>query len=112
MRLAGVEREWQVRDHAGLVDFRTVIDDLPLDGRRLDPDDPHAHRCRWGGVITADGNEAEAATPPQPVRPGVTWELEELAGTGLQELRTACPDFAFEGYSTHLNVEVTDRAVT
>ena len=68
LMFAGVEREWRVvRRNGAAVDFRELVDRLPLDGRRLDPDDPHAHRCRWGGVVTADGREAEVATPPVPV---------------------------------------------
>lgn len=112
MRLAGIEREWRVLDGTAVVDFRTVVDELPLDGRRLDPDDPHAHRCSWGGVVTADGKEAEVATPPRAAGPGVTWQLERLAATGLQQLRAACPgEWQLEGYSSHLNIGVDDRRV-
>ena len=55
----GVEQEFAVRDAAGrAVDVREYIDAWPL-GRRLDPGDPHAARGGWGGVVTADGPEAE-----------------------------------------------------
>jgi len=112
--LAGVEREWRVlRRHGSAYDFRTLIDDLPLDGRRLDPDDPHAHRCRWGGVVTADGLEAEVATPPQPVAPGAAGDLEALARLGHRRLRGAVPKtLRLQGFSTHINVSVPDRIVT
>jgi len=111
--LAGVEREWRVLGRAGRQrDFRTLVDALPLDGRRLDPDDPHAHRCRWGGVVTADGREAEVATPPVPVGPGAGADLEALARLGYRRLRAALPSAVrLEGYSTHLNVTVPDRSV-
>jgi hypothetical protein len=113
MRLAGVEREWRVLAGDDVIDFRTVIDDLDLDGRRLDPDDPHAHRCGWGGVVTADGQEAEVATPPLEVRAGVTWQLEALAAAGRSVVRGACRDsWTLDGYSTHLNVGTDDRSVT
>lgn len=112
--LAGVEREWRVLWRDGAVrDFRDLVDDLALDGRRLDPDDPHAHRCRWGGVVTADGREAEVATPPLPVATGVAADLEALARLGHRRLRAALPAaHRLDGYSTHLNVSVPDRVVS
>ena len=110
--VAGIEREWSVKDGPETLDFRTVIDALPLDGRRLDPDDPHAHRCAWGGVVTADGLEAEVATPPMGIEAGVTARLEALSRKGFQHLRAASPTgWTFTGYSTHLNVEVPDKHV-
>jgi hypothetical protein len=110
---AGVEREWRVvRRDGAAVDFRELVDRLPLDGRRLDPDDPHAHRCRWGGVVTADGPEAEVATPPVPVGAGVAADVEALARLGHLRLRAALPGgLRLRGYSTHINVTVPDRAV-
>jgi hypothetical protein len=109
--LAGVEREWRVLRRSGAVqDFRSIVDALPLDGRRLDPDDPHAHRCRWGGVVTADGAEAEVATPPVPVGPGAAADLDALARLGFVRLRAALPKaLRLNGYSTHINVTVPDR---
>jgi hypothetical protein len=111
--VAGVEREWRVLRRDGAPrDFALMIDALPLDGRRLDPDDPHAHRCRWGGVVTADGREAEAATPPVPVGPGAPADIEALSRLGLRQLRAALPQgLRLEGYSTHINVSVADRVV-
>jgi hypothetical protein len=47
------------------------------------------------------------------VLPGVTWELDQLSRAGLHQLRLACPDsWTLDGYSTHLNVSVSDRVVT
>jgi hypothetical protein len=111
--LAGVEREWRVVARGGRQrDFAALIDALPLDGRRLDPDDLHAHRCRWGGVITADGREAEVATPPVAVKTGAAADLEELARLGYQRLRAAVPrGLRLEGYSTHINMSAPDRTV-
>ncbi|HVF33154.1 MAG TPA: hypothetical protein VM933_08965 [Acidimicrobiales bacterium] len=108
--LAGVEHEFTVSDEAGPTDFRALIPNLDL-GRRLDPGDPLAVRGRWGGVITADGREAEIATPPVVVRPGFTDELAAWAATGTRRLRAAVPDLHLAGYSTHLSVEVDDRQV-
>ena len=112
-RLSGVEHEFRVLDPDGRapVDFRRLIGGLDLDGRRLDPGDPLAVRGRWGGVITADGPEAEIATPPVAVRPGFTGELVGWTATGAARLAGAVPDLRLEGYSTHVSVEVDDRHV-
>jgi hypothetical protein len=68
--LLGVEHEFTVHDVAGArLDFRSLIHRLPIAGARLDPGDPNAYRCSWGGVFTADGHEAELATPPIRQRP-------------------------------------------
>jgi hypothetical protein len=62
--LLGLELEFSVRSaRGGRVDFGSLIHRLALDGTALDPGDPNAYRCSWGGVITGDGAEAEIATP-------------------------------------------------
>jgi hypothetical protein len=110
--VAGIEREWTVRDSRDVLDYRTVIEGLQLGGQRLDPDDPHAHRCSWGGVVTADGKEAEVATPPLAIQPGVTAGLEALSRNGFHHLTAASPTtWTFTGYSTHLNVQIPDKQV-
>ena len=63
--LLGLELEFSVRSRAGgPVHFGSLIHRLAMDGSALDPGDPNAYRCSWGGVITSDGAEAEIATPP------------------------------------------------
>jgi hypothetical protein len=114
MGVVGIEHEYRVLDAGGAVlDVRTFIDRLPLDGRRLDPGDLHAVRCRWGGVITADGREAEIASPPVRLAPGATVELRRSLADGeavlLAGIRSEVGGAALEGYSTHLSVEVADR---
>lgn len=62
--MVGLEHEFALWRGTDRLDFRTLVHEIGLDGRRLDPGDPNAYRCRWGGVITADGKEAELASPP------------------------------------------------
>ena len=113
-RVVGVEQELSVRRADGApLDMRAFIDDLELDGRRLDPGDPHAVRGRWGGVLTADGNEAEIATPPVDLASGATVAIRSYLDAGEVVLRAALdgldPGIELEGYSTHVSVEVADR---
>jgi hypothetical protein len=108
--VAGVEHEYVVRGFDAPVDFSKLVDDLDL-GRRLDPGDVHAHLGAWGGVITADGKEAEIATPPVCVGLRFDAELEAWAARGRAELEIALGAFELEGYSTHISVEVPDRIV-
>lgn len=105
----GVEHEYRVLTARGPVDARTIIDDLDL-GPRVDPTDPHAHRGPWGGVVTADGAEAEVATPPVLVAPSAVATVAALARRGRAVLDDALGDDRWlEGYSTHLNVSVPRR---
>jgi hypothetical protein len=114
-RLLGVEHEFEVHAGTDKVDFRLLLPTLTLDGRRLDPGDPNAVRCRWGGVITADGKEAEIAIPPVEAGPGSTQEVLDLLAAGRSALEAALsahdPALRLTGYSTHLSVEVPDRQV-
>jgi hypothetical protein len=109
--VCGVEHEYEVRDGAGAVlDFRTVVDDLGL-GRRLDPGDPHAHRGPWGGVVTADGREAEVVSPPVPVGASTPDVVHAYAVAGRRHLEEHLPDGAtLTGYSTHISTAVPDHA--
>lgn len=84
----GVEHEYLVLGPSGRVDVRTLVDGLDL-GVRADPTDPHAQRCAWGGVVTADGREAEVATPPVDVAAGAAAEVVALAAMGRSVLATA-----------------------
>jgi len=110
--VVGVEHEYEVRDGGGrLLDFRQVVDRLPL-GRRLDPGDPHAARGPWGGVVTADGAEAEVVTPPVPVAPGAPAAAVGWARRGRAFLEAALPaGTTLTGYSTHISVAVPDPLV-
>lgn len=103
----GVEHEYRVHGPGGIVDVRTVIDGLDL-GVRADPTDPHAQRGTWGGIVTADGAEAEVATPPVLVGPGAVARVADLAMLGRAHLAAALGvDHRLEGYSTHLNVSAS-----
>lgn len=68
--LAGIEHELAVWSGTRRVDFRTVLPALPGLGPAIDPSDSNARRGAWGGVLTADGREAEIATPPAALAPG------------------------------------------
>lgn len=108
----GVEHEFQIFDAERSLDARVLLPTLDLDGGRWDPGDRHAVRCRWGGVITADGREAEIATPPVPLTAGATRRVEALTDAGRSALLAALsPDHCLRGYSTHLNVGIPDRRV-
>jgi hypothetical protein len=109
-RRVGVEHEYQLFDRQGSVDVRTLWPKLALDGTRLDPGDANAVRCRWGGVVTTDGREAEIATPPRRLGERGIDDAAVLADAGAAALGAALPDaISMRGYSTHLNVEVDDR---
>ncbi len=106
----GVEHEFRLTRGVEAVDARVLLPTLRLDGARLDPGDPLAVRCAWGGVITADGKEAEVATPPFRADGDGVRRVVDAAATGRAVLAAALPDdIAIEGYSTHLNVEIEDR---
>ena len=107
----GIEHEYSVAEGDRPVDFRQLVDDLEVGAPDLDPGDPHARRVGWGGVVTADGAEAEIATPPIAARSGFARALDHSAGAGIAELRRSLPQLTFDGYSTHVNVEVPDRLV-
>jgi hypothetical protein len=102
--LIGLEHEYVVRDPDGVVDFRKLVRDIPLGGRRLDPGDINAQRCMWGGVVTADGTEAEVALAPIRTKPGFISRLQRNALRAREELRSALPrGLDLTGYSTHLS---------
>ena len=109
--LLGLELEFSVRSaQGGQVHFGSLIHRLALDGTALDPGDPNAYRCSWGGVITSDGAEAEIATPPVRTRPGFTARLQGWAGTGEAELCRVVPHgTGLDGYSAHLSAAMPAR---
>ncbi len=103
--LLGLELEFMARSREGSrIHFGSLIHRLALDGSALDPGDPNAYRCSWGGVITSDGAEAEIATPPVRTRPGFTAELQGWAERGQAALRGAMPPgVELSGYSAHFS---------
>jgi hypothetical protein len=111
-RRVGIEHEYQLFDADGQVDARALWPSIALDGLRLDPGDANAVRCRWGGVLTTDGCEAEIATPPVRLGDDGVERAVALTDVGASALADVLPDgVTMRGYSTHLNVEVHDRRV-
>lgn len=111
-RVIGVEREYSLFTGTTTVDAGAIWRGLPDLGVALDPGDPHARRGSWGGVLTVDGAEAEVATAPVVLEPGCTHRVLALAAAGARRLGDRLPDrVRMLGYSTHINVEVTDRRV-
>lgn len=107
--LLGLEHEFVVRNEAGPVDFRTCLHRLHIPGRRVDPYDPHAYRCPWGGTITADDAEAEVAIAPVDRIGGFADVVDARARGARQALEAVLPaDLALEGYSTHISVSNPD----
>jgi hypothetical protein len=108
----GIEHEYRVFDGGTQLDFETLLHTLGVEGLRLDPTDPNAYRTPWGGLVTADGREAEVAIAPVAVRPGCTAELEWRTLVARRVLIDALPSHVrLDGYSTHVNLEVDDHDV-
>jgi len=78
---------------------------LAIAGLRLDPGDVHAYRLESGLALTADGAEAEIASPPIETGPGFAGEVSAWARLGRETLNHALPaGYSLRGYSTHLSV--------
>lgn len=108
--LVGVEHEFTLRAGDRVLDFRELIHSLPVAGVRVDATDPNAYRCEWGGTITADGREAEIATPPVEVVAGFSGAVDAWSRVGRTTLRSILPaEVETTGYSTHVNVQVPER---
>ncbi len=110
----GVEHEYQLWRRGAQVDFRRLITSVAGDLRRLDPGDPRARRLPSDVALTADGWEAELATPPVDVHPGVPQEIDQLLRVERTELRAAAGAEGVDritGFSTHLNITVPDDEV-
>ncbi|MET0145382.1 MAG: hypothetical protein ABW328_11450 [Ilumatobacteraceae bacterium] len=111
-RRIGIEHEFKLFVGGRSVDARTILGGLDGLGRRLDPDDAHAVRGAWGGVITCDERELEVVTPPAVLGPGAIRRVVGFSIAGREALTAALPaGHVLSGYSTHLNVEVDDRRV-
>jgi hypothetical protein len=108
--LLGIEQEFTVRMQSGWpVDFGELLPALEGRGDALDPSRRGARRCHSGAVLSADGREAEVATPPVPVRPGFAGETAAWGHAARRELTDLLPQsYALTGYSTHLSVGVDD----
>ncbi|MEP7111735.1 MAG: hypothetical protein ABI862_00580 [Ilumatobacteraceae bacterium] len=110
-RYIGIEHEYVVHAAGKRVDFRELIRSLDIDGEAIDPADALARRCRWGGVVTADGPEAEIATPPVALGRGFSALADGLARVGRSELERSAGSHSFEGYSTHISISMNDDVV-
>ena len=109
LTLIGVEHEYALRVGDVQLDFRSLIERLPIEGRRVDPRDWYAHRCPWGGVITCDGKEAEIALPPVALARGFEREIVAFCRRGEDALRAAVPAHVdLVPYSTHISVSARD----
>lgn len=110
--LTGVEHEYAVRRGNETVDFRKLIHGLPVRGRRIDPGDRHAYRTPSGLKITCDAAEAEIATPPVAVGPGVFNRLVGWTEHGFTALASlAHGALTMEGVSTHISVSMDNDVV-
>jgi hypothetical protein len=106
-RIIGVEHEYRVLREDDVVDFRQVVGTLDLRAVGTDPSDPNARHLLNGLMITADGREAEVATPPVAVGPDCTWQAAQWTSLGASTLRGCLgPTASLDGYSTHINVSV------
>lgn len=104
-RLVGIEHEYRVLLDGLQIDFRRIIHRLRVPGLRIDPADPNAYRCDWGGTITADGREAEIAIPPVARASGFTDVVDAWCGAGHDALASILPArHSLVGYSTHISV--------
>src|SRR5205085_12001219 len=89
-----------------------VLPLLGLSGAGLDPGDPNAHHLPCGVMITADGAEAEVATPPVALETGCTADASSWAELGEDVLVASLPPgTGIEGYSPHVNVAVAGDVV-
>ncbi len=111
--LLGLEHEFVVRDRGGAtIDVRTIVHGLGCGRRDLDPADPHAYRLRSGAVVTCDEAEAEVAIAPQPGGGDFASRVVRSAAAARGVLRRKLPTgLRLEGWSTHISVSVSDRAV-
>ena len=100
--------------HAGQTDFRVLLPLVAGDLRCLDTGDPRARRLPSGVALTADGLEAELATPPVRVGPGVGRTLDLMLAAERSVLVAEAREHAvtsLTGFSTHVNVSVPDSDV-
>ena len=113
VRRAGVEHEYRLSAAGEQVDFRTVLPAVAGHLRCLDPGDPRARRLPSAVALTADGREAELATPPLAITHDVPGVLDRMLAVERSRLAAAtAPSVdAVTGFSTHVNVSVPDAVV-
>lgn len=100
----GIEYEFEVHHGTSAIDFPRLMVKLDVPGVAADPCDPRAHRTSTG-VITADGREAEIATPPITIRTGFAVAAVESAERATAQLQAVLPPgYHLVGVSTHINV--------
>jgi hypothetical protein len=103
----GIEHEFLVRDHAGRpVDFRTVVHGLDLGRRDLVATYGNSYRLPTGSIVTADGTEAEIATPPIELGPGAIATIDAWAAWERRSLAERVSPLTLRGDSTHINVSL------
>ena len=108
--IIGLEHEFYLSRDGDRVDFRRIIDDLELPGRRIDPADKRAYRLFSGHVITCDDEEAEYAIAPVALRSGFAQLVDRACRGVAGDLRTALgPDIEIKGASTHVSVSCPDQ---
>jgi hypothetical protein len=105
----GLEHEYRILRADRPLNFSSLIHELSVSGRRLDPGDGNAYRCPSGLALTSDDEEAEIASPPIPLRAGFTRRVDAWSRAGLSTLNDLLPQgIETEGYSTHLSISVPD----
>jgi hypothetical protein len=111
----GIEHEYGLWRASSQVDFRTLLPAMTAGLRTLDPGDPRARRLPSGVVLTADGREAELATPPLPWQGSTPEMLDRLLAEERSVLALRAAEVAgvdrVTGFSTHVNVSVPDERV-
>jgi len=108
--LVGIEQEYRVvmrDDPLRRVDFRTMVHELGLGRRHLDPDDPHAYRLPSGNVVTCDGPEAEIVLAPVEAIPGAATSIVLTADAERRALAARLSEtLDLVGHSTHVSISV------
>ena len=109
----GLEHEYQVWRGETQIDFRDLIHDLPIEGKRLDPGDANAYRLANGGVLTCDEAEAEFAdTSGRTATRLRRKNIAAWARQGREMVFAMLPEgISLRGYSTHLSVSAEDAVV-
>src|SRR5262249_36338559 len=101
----GLEHEYSLFEDDRRVGFAEILRARRPGPAHLNPDDPNAFWLGGGFEVTADGREAERATPPLVLGPAFTERLARRADAGAALLDALLPrGIRRVGYSTHLNI--------
>ena len=107
----GLEQEFYVARDGHPADFRTIVHTIGIAGMRIEPGDANAYRCPEGYTITADGTEAEFATPPAAIIPGFLRMLNGWCDRAQAHLCERLPfGWSLRGASTHINISVPGQS--